>query len=110
VNPRIPGWVHPVWDRVERRPWVAATTATLAAALALALWRPLAAPVAVLALSAVAAGASFRATELAEVRAERDQLLRDNAAKDARLRRYELGDASAATQQLRAIGETGEPT
>lgn len=110
MNVRIPGWMHPVWDRLERRPWVTGCLATLTAAALFAVWHPMLAPIITVAFLGALTTTAYRRSEINELRAENGQLHHDNAMLQARLRRYEACDASASTQRLRAIGDMGERT
>jgi hypothetical protein len=110
VSIRIPAPVNAVSDWVERNTLPAAGVGAVLGSLVLAAWVPSVLMNVVVGCVAVAVTSMFWQPRLAAMRAERDRLDQKNAALDEQVRKTGRGDATAPTQQLRVIGERGEPT
>ena len=106
---RIPRPVNRAIDWTSSHRVFAATTAAVTATAAIALRDPSTAALIPYGIACLLVGAGWRRQTTAEIRNERDQLDRDNARLTERLRHVTRGDANAPTQQLRAIGDHGEP-
>lgn len=110
VSLRIPGPVDKAIGVVESHPLpVAGIGALLGAGAAAWLWQSMFTAIG-LGIAGVVTGWLIREPRIAALQADNDQMLRDNAALESRVRHMERGDASAPTQLLRIIGELGETT
>lgn len=104
---RIPRPVNVVLDRLGRHPALTAVASLAAALGALSLVHWSAAITVAYGVSGVVAGACWRRDETADLRDERDALLREVGRQDEELRRIRLGDACSMTAQIHTIPEEG---
>lgn len=110
VTIRIPQPVDRALDLVQRHTLSASGVGAVLGSLVLAAWVPSVLMNVVVGCVAVAVTSMFWQPRLAAMRAERDRLDEENAALDEQVRKAGRGDATALTQQLRTIGDHGEPT
>lgn len=108
LSVRIPRAVDSTLEAAEKHPWMAATGAVAVLCGLLYLVRPEAMLGFLLAYVTLVVGATWQQGLIQALRADNGDLEGRNAALEAHLRQVQAGEASAATMEIRSIGDRGE--
>lgn len=110
VTIRIPKPINHAIDLVQEHKLTAAGVAALIGTVIVASKTPSWGAALLCSYAGAVAATLFWRPRLVAARADRDRLESENGRLTEQFRQVDRGDATAPTQQLRTIGEHGEPT